>query len=134
MDNTLFFITFLAKSEAKRLEQLLYRNLRILHRQRQTLLREVEHIEDYWLRAAILATVNGINHLDNDFTLVYHSYLAVQSYDGQLALHQHSVIHRNVVMPTQLLSWRNDIFHRHQFGTTLRIVRQIISIPTLAGA
>ena len=134
MDNTLFYYFFSQIRGQKVRTILLYRNLWILHRQRQTLLREVEHIEDYWLRATILAAVNGINHLDNDFTLVYHSYLAVQSYDGQLALYQHSVIHRNVVMPTQLLSWRNDILHRHQFGTTLRIVRQIISIPTLAGA
>ena len=42
----------------------------MLHGEGHVLLREVEHVEDDGLRAAVLAVVDGVHHLDDGFTLV----------------------------------------------------------------
>ena len=64
----------------------------MLHGQGQTLLREVEHVEDDGLRAAVLAVVDGVHHLHDHLALVYRILPAVLSDDGQLALHQQAIM------------------------------------------
>ena len=49
---------------------LLLRYLRMLHGEGQVLLREIEHVEDAVLRAAVLAVVYGADHLDDGLALM----------------------------------------------------------------
>ena len=58
----------------------------MLHGEGQVLLREVEHVEDDGLRAAILAVVDGVHHLDDGLALMHGLLLAVLADDGQFAL------------------------------------------------
>ncbi len=62
------------------------------HGQGLSFLREVEHVEDNGLLAAVLAVVDGADHLDDGFALVDDFLGTVDSDDGQLALHQHGGI------------------------------------------
>ena len=50
----------------------------MLHGEGQVLLREVEHVEDAVLRAAVLAVVYGTHHLHDGLALMHHMRLAVQ--------------------------------------------------------
>ena len=106
----------------------------MLHGQRQVLLREVEHVEDAVLRAAVLTVVDGTHHLHDGFALVHHLLLAVLPDDGQLALHQYAVVHHGVVVPAQLLPGGEHILHRHQLGPPLQIVGQFHAVSALRGA
>ena len=74
--------------------------LRMLHSQGQTLLREVEHIENGGLGTSVLTVVDGVHHLYYWLTLMHHLLLAVQPDDGQFALHQYTVVHHGVVVPS----------------------------------
>ena len=78
---------------------LLQRYLRMLHGQQGVFLGEVEHVEDYVLVTSVLAVVDGVHHFYYGLALMNNLGLAVQSYDGQLALHQYAVIHNGVVVP-----------------------------------
>ena len=89
----------------------------MLYGQRQIFLREVEHVEDTVLLAAVLAVVDGTYHLYDGLALMHHLRLAILSDDGQLALHQYAVVHGYVVVPAQLLASREHILHGHQFRT-----------------
>ena len=71
----------------------------MLHGQRQTLLREIEHIEDDGLRASVLTVVDGVHHLHDGFALMHGLLFAVLPDDGQLALHLDSVVHHGMVVP-----------------------------------
>ena len=106
----------------------------MLHGQGQVFLREVEHIEDDGFRASVLAVVDGIDHLYDSLTLVDYFLLAILSDDGQLALHQYTVVHDGVVMPAQLLTSGEHVLHGHQLGASLEIVGQLHPIPALRGA
>ena len=64
----------------------------MLHGQGQTLLREIEHVEDDGLRAAVLAVVDGVHHLDDGLALMHYFFLAVLPDDGQFALHQQAIM------------------------------------------
>ena len=106
----------------------------MLDSQRQILLREIEHIENDRLVAAVLAVVNGVYHLDNGLALMDDLLLTIPSYNGQLALCQNTVVHDGMVVPTQLLASGEDVFNGYQLGATLEIVRQLDAVPALAGA
>ena len=108
-------------------------HLGMLHRQWKSFLREIEHVEDNGLRATVLAVVDSIHHLHDDFALIYSLFLAVEADNGQLALYQYAVVHHGVVMPAQLLSGRYLIFHGHHFWVSLQVVGQLGTIPALAG-
>ena len=77
--------------------------------------------------------VDCIHHLYDGFTLMNNLLLTVLTDDGQFALHQYTVVHHGVMMPAQFLTSREHILDRHQFWTTLEIVRQLHTIPALAG-
>ena len=62
--------------------ELLQRYLWVLHRQRQALLREVEHVEHNGLGATVLAVVDGAYHLHDGFALMHHFLIAVLVNDG----------------------------------------------------
>ena len=70
----------------------------MLHGKGQVLLREVEHVKDDRLRAAVLAVVDGVHHLNNGLALMHGLFLTVLSYDGQLALHQDAVVPSPIVI------------------------------------
>ena len=94
----------------------------MLHGEGQVLLREVEHVEDDGLRAAVLAVVDGVHHLDDGLALMHHLLLAVLADDGQLALHQYAVVHHGMVVPAQLLACGEHVLHGYQFGAAPEIV------------
>ena len=54
----------------------------MLHSQWQTILREVEHVEDDRFRAPVLAVVNGIDHLYDSLALMDCFLLTVLTDDG----------------------------------------------------
>ena len=58
----------------------------MLHGEGQVLLREIEHIEDDGLRAAILSVVDGVHHFYDGLALMYGLLLAVLSDDFILFL------------------------------------------------
>ena len=60
----------------------LLRDFGMLHGERQVFLREVEHVENDGLRAAVLAVVDGVYHLDDGLTLMHRFLLAVLTDDG----------------------------------------------------
>ena len=105
----------------------------MLHSQREVFLREVEHVEDDGLRASVLAVVDGAYHLYDGLALMHHLRLSVLSDDGQLALHEHAVVHGHMVVPAQLLTGGEHILHGHQFGAALEVVGQFHAVPALAG-
>ncbi len=109
-------------------------HLRIRHRQRQSFLREVEHVEDGGLGASVLAVVDGADHLDDGLARTDDLFRPVLGDDGEFALHQHAVVHHGMVVPAQFLSGGEDIFPYHQFGATLQIVRELRAVPALRGA
>ena len=49
----------------------------MLHRQRQALLREVEHVEDDRLGASVFTMMDGAYHLHNGLALMHHFLIAV---------------------------------------------------------
>ena len=109
-------------------------NLRMLHGQRQTLLRKVEHVEDNGLGASVLAMMDSVYHFHDNFALSHHFLLAVKADNGQFALYQYAVVHHGVVMPAQFLSGGNLVFHSHQLGTALQVFGQLYAVPALRGA
>ena len=88
-------------------------HLRVRHGQREAFLREIEHVEDGGHGASVLAMVDGSDHLDDGFPLVYDLRSAVLVDDGQFALHQHAVVHHGMVMPVQLLPDGKDVLLDH---------------------
>ena len=54
----------------------------MLHRQWQSLLREIEHVKEDGLRTSVFAVVNVTDHLDDGLTFVHYFFLAVQTDDG----------------------------------------------------
>ena len=77
--------------------------------------------------------MDGSNHLDNGLTFMYDLLCTVLSDDGQLALHQNAAVHRIVVMPSEFLPLRNNIFHCYNLWSAQKIIRQISTIPALRG-
>ena len=71
----------------------------MLHRQRQSFVREVEHIKYDGLSAAVFTVVDGANHFDDGFAFVHGLLLAVEADDGEIALHQYAVVHHWMMMP-----------------------------------
>ena len=55
----------------------------MLYGQGHIFLREVEHVEDTVLLAAVLAVVDGTYHLYDGLALMHHLRLAILSDDGQ---------------------------------------------------
>ena len=97
-------------------------------------LREIEHIEDNWLVASVFAMMDSVYHLYDYLTFMYHFLLAIHTYDGQLALHQNTVVHHRVVVSAKLLSGRKLIFYSNQLRASLKIIWQLYAIPALRGA
>ena len=85
----------------------------MLNSQWQTVLREIEHVENDGLLASVLTVVNGVYHLYNGLTLVNHLLLAVLTDDGQFALYQHTIVHHGMVVPTQFLTGGEHLLHSH---------------------
>ena len=78
--------------------------------------------------------VYGIDHFHYHLTRTHHLCLSIERDYGQLALHQHPVIHDQMMMPIQLLTRWDNILNCHQFRLSLWIVRQVRTVPTLTGA
>ena len=110
---------------------LFQRDLRMLYGEREVFLREIEHIEDGILLAEVLTMMDGAYHLDNSLAFMHHLLLAIQSDDGEFALYEHTVVHHGMMMPTQFLACREHILHGDQFWTSLQIVGQFHTVPTL---
>ena len=107
-------------------------NFRMLYSKWHTLLREVEHVENDGFIATILTMMDRVHHLDNRFTLMHNLLLAILTDDGQFALHQYTIVHHRMVVPTQLLSYRKFILHSYKlWPSPKRIVVQVPHIvPT----
>ena len=77
--------------------------------------------------------VDGVHHLYDCFALMNGFLLAILSDDSQFALHQDTVVHYGVVVPSQLLSGGEHILDGYQLRTALEIVGQFYAIPALTG-
>ena len=106
----------------------------MLHSQRKILLRQIEHIQYGWLAATVLAVMYCAHHFYHSLTFVYNLCLSIKSDDGKFALYQHTIVHCNMVMPSQLLSGWENVLHSHQLWSACKIVGQFYPIPTLRGA
>ena len=110
---------------------LFQRDLRMLYGEREVLLGEIEHIEDGILLAEVLTMMDGAYHLNDSLTFMHYLCLSIESDDGQFALYEHTVVHHRMMMPTQFLACGEYIFHGDQFWTSLQIVGQFHTVPTL---
>lgn len=92
---------------------------------------EVEHIEDDGFGAAVLATVDRTDYLDQRFAFMERAFVAVLADDGQIALLHDAVVNGSMVMPTGNGSYRKGHAQNRQLRFAFREVRQLYAIPTL---
>ena len=104
------------------------------NREWKAFLRNIEHVENNRLCAAVFAMMNRVDHFDHDIAFVHSFCLSVKADDSEFASHQHAMVHSIVVMPAEFLSCGNDVFNGNQFGFALWVVGEIDTIPTLVGA
>ena len=114
--------------------RLFQRDFGVLDGERNAGLGAVEYVEDDGLGAAVLAVVNGVDHLHDRFAGVDDLFRAIEGDDGQFALLEDAVVHYGVVVPAEFLPRRDFVADGHEFGAAGGVVGQFCTVPALRGA
>ena len=95
---------------------------------------EIEHVQDDGLGAAVLATMDFVNHFHQRLALAERAFCAVQADDRQFTLFHNSIIDNRVVVPACNGADGEKHSCYFQFRPSCGEVRQLCAVPTLGGS